>query len=311
MSKNHLSNIKISSINSQFKVDAKKIEILEESTIGIGINRIRFKAILQERDVVNNNKRTYSENILKMIVAQLGPKATERKLVAELDHPISDSNDKMTQLKRTATISLKEACIVFTKLEYDGKFIVATCETLTTPAGMIIYSLIKDKVQFGFSLRALGSVNQNPNGTISVLEDGFKAITFDAVSNPSHGNAIITEILQENETMENVIKTLKVIRHSSNEVVLNESTFKLFSSNPNPEILTESYFIGNSVKQIDKDIVNDTIDIIMESEGILVSDNEPKKDYSINNTVIHGTIEEAIMYLTAASNSNKLVGFKF
>jgi len=249
MSKNHLK-----SVNTPFRLDSKNITVLEESTIGIGINRIKFKAILQERDVVNNNKRTYSENILKMIVMQLGPKATQRQLVAELDHPISDSADKMTQLKRTATISLKEACIVFTKLEYDGKYIVATCETLTTPAGMTVYALLKDKVQFGFSLRALGSVTQNPNGTITVMEDGFKAITFDVVSNPSHSNAVITEILTESEDYQSVIKSLKSIRNSSNEVILTESNLKVLTANATPEILEETYFIGNDVKRIEKDL---------------------------------------------------------
>lgn len=300
MSKNPLK-----SVNTPFRLDSKNITILEESTIGIGINRIKFKAILQERDVINNNKRTYSENILKMIVLQLGPKATQRQLVAELDHPISDSTDKMTQLKRTATISLKEACIVFTKLEYDGKYIVATCETLTTPAGMTVYALLKDKVQFGFSLRALGSVAQNPNGTITVLEDGFKAITFDVVSNPSHSNAVITEILTEGYDYNSVIKSLKSIRNTSNEVILTESNMKLLTNNATPEILTETYFIGNDVKRIEKDLDAGALEVIMESEGLDL------KDYSFNNTVVAGTIEETISYITNMSNSNKIIGFKF
>ena len=305
MSRNEKSRT-LSHLVTPFQMDPKSVKILEESTIGIGVNRIKFKAILQERDVINNNRRTYSENILKMIVQQLGPKATERKLLAELDHPISDSTDKMTQLKRTATISLKEACIVITKLEYDGRYIVAECETLTTPAGMIIYSLLKDKVVFGFSLRALGSTQQNPNGTITVMEDGFKAITFDAVSNPSHSNAIITEILSESEDYTSVIKSLKAIRGMVNEVNLTESTFGLLSNNPTPEILEEAYFIGGVAKHIDKNISEGAMQVIMESEG-LISD----KDYSLNNTVINGTIEEAISYFTDMSTSNKIVGFKW
>ena len=289
-----------------FQIDSKKVQILEESSIGIGVNRIKFKAILQERDVVNNNKRTYSENILKMIVAQLGPKATERKLLAELDHPISDSSDKFTQLKRTATISLKEACVVITKLEYDGRYIVAECETLTTPAGLIVYSLLKDKAIFGFSLRALGSVQNNPNGTISVMEDGFKAITFDVVSNPSHSNAVITEILSESEDLASVIKSLKSLRDSVNEISLTESTFKLLANNPTPQILEEAYFIGGVAKHIDKNISEGALQVIMESEGLTDS-----KDYSLNNTVINGTIEEAISYFTDMSTSNKIIGFKW
>ena len=295
-------NIKF--LDTLFQVDSKNISVLEESTIGIGVSRIKFKAILQERDVINNNKRSYSEQILKLIVAQLGPKATERKLLAELDHPISESTDKFTQLKRTATISLKEACIAITKLEYDGRYIVAICETLTTPAGMIVYSLLKDKIVFGFSLRALGSVQNNPNGTITVMEDGFKAITFDVVSNPSHSNAVITEIINESEDYSQVIKSLKGMRDSMNEVTLNESTFRLLSSNPTPEILTEAYFVGNVAKMIDKNVTAGALEVIMESEGLTGG-----KDYSLDNSIVSGSIEEAIDYFMNKSTSNKIIGF--
>ena len=293
-------------IIAPFKIDSKNVQILEESTIGIGVNRIKFKAILQERDVVNNNKRKYNENILKLIALQLGPKATERKLLAELDHPISHSSDKMTQLKRTATISLKQACVVITKIEYDGRYIVAICETLTTPAGMIVYSLLKDKVVFGFSLRALGSTMNNPDGTITVLEDGFKAITFDVVSNPSHSNAVITEIINESEDLSSIIKTLKGLKNEVNEVNITESTFNLLTKNSNPEILEEAYFIGNVAKVIDKNITAGALEVIMESEGMEIT-----KDYSLNNSVISGQIEEAISYLTNISTSNKIIGFKW
>lgn len=289
-----------------FQINSKDIKILEESTIGIGVNRIKFKAILQERDVINNNKRTYSEIILKMIVSQLGPKATERKLLAELDHPISDSSDKMTQLKRTATISLKEACVLITKLEYDGRYIVAECETLTTQSGLIVYSLLKDKVVFGFSLRALGATQTLPNGTITVLEDGFKAITFDVVSNPSHSNAVITEIISESQDYNGVISSLKSLRNSVNEFTLNESSMGLISSNSTPELLEEAYFVGNTAKIIDKNVSAGALDVIMESEGLVGT-----KDYSYNNTVVSGTLEEAISYFTNMSESNKIIGFKW
>ena len=79
---------KVKYVSPQFIVDPSKTQILEESSIGFGISKIKMKVTLQEKDVVNNNRRSYDEEILKLIVAQLGPKATERKLLAELDHPI-------------------------------------------------------------------------------------------------------------------------------------------------------------------------------------------------------------------------------
>lgn len=310
MSKNpYTSGINL--LGSNFLIEPSKVSILEETSIGFGVNRVKFRAILQERDVVNNNRRKYDEKILLEIVRQLGPKATERKLIAEIDHPFATSDDQYEKLKRTSTISLDRACLLFTKLEYDGKYIIAECETLTTPKGMIIYSLIKDKVVFGFSLRALGKTKQNPDGTIEVLIDGFKAVTFDVVSNPSHSNALITEFITESD-IGNAIKTLRTIKNEVNEITLEESYIHALTNNNTPELLMESYFIGDAPKYIDKGLGKEALDVIMESTemGIGGSGGSPEK-YCIGNTCVIGTIEESISYFLSMKDNNKIVGFKF
>jgi hypothetical protein len=64
-----------------------KVELLEEGTTYLGeLPRIRFKAKLQEANVVNNNGRSYTPEVLSIIVQQLASKANERKLVGELDN---------------------------------------------------------------------------------------------------------------------------------------------------------------------------------------------------------------------------------
>lgn len=303
-------NPNIALIGGDFLVKPSHTTILEDTSYGLGSKKLKFKVILQEKDVINSNRRSYSEEVLREIVRQLSPKATERKLVAELDHPVHQTPELEEKLKRTATVSLKEACILFTKIEFDGKFIIAECETLTTPNGLLIYSLIKDKVIFGFSLRALGSSRKRPDGTIEVLVQDLKAITFDAVSNPSHTNALITEFLNESE-IGNAVEALKRIREDKNEINLNSNYIQALTSKY-PNVLQESYFLQDGPKYIEQGISDTARQIILESEefsgpGV----NKEIEKYGIGNTIVSGTIDESISYFLNMKDNNKIIGFRF
>jgi hypothetical protein len=189
------------------------ITLLEESSFA-GTYKIKFRAKLQERDVINNNGRSYTDLALRTIVEQLASKATERKLLGELDHP-TPQGDLEARMKRSSTIRLKDSCVVFTRLEYDGRFIVADCETLTNDPGMNLYRLLKDKIGIGFSLRAFGSAKPGPNGTALIDGTDLKALTFDVVSNPSHSNAVITEFFNESS---NVLENIQMLNKLKNEI---------------------------------------------------------------------------------------------
>jgi len=204
---------------------AKPVELLEESTFE-GEQRIKFKARLQERDVTNNNGRAYSDEVLRIIVSQLAPKATERKLIGELDHP-TPQGDVSAKMKRSSTISLQNACVLFTEITYDGKFIIATCETLTNDSGRNLYRLLKDKVTIGFSLRAFGSSTKSPTGVTLVSPVGLKALTFDVVSNPSHASAVIYEMLNESTEAFDLINSLTGYKSEVTEIIT-ESTDDYF-----------------------------------------------------------------------------------
>jgi hypothetical protein len=213
------------------------IELLEESQIGNAF-KLRFKAKLQERDVVNNNGRTYTDGALRTIVDQLASKATERKLLGEMDHP-TPQGDLESRMKRSSTIRLKDSCVLYTRLEYDGRFIVADCETLTNEPGMNLYRLLKDKVGIGFSLRAFGSSRQQPNGTVVIDGQNLKALTFDVVSNPSHSNAVITEFFDESTSLISQLSTLQKIKkdviQSNTELLLESDATGYFPINNNGE----------------------------------------------------------------------------
>ena len=262
-----LHTVKSLSIINESAFVGNSIELLEEGTTYLGeLPRIRFKAKLQECNVVNNNGRSYSPEVLSVIVAQLAPKANERKLVGELDHPCPEG-DANSNMKRSSTISLKESCVLFTKLEFDGKFIVAECETLTNEAGMNLYRLLKDKVSIGFSLRAFGSSVKSPTGVTQISPVGLKALTFDVVSNPSHSSAVIYEFIEESTSFSQIVQLAKSLKEFN-------------SSESVHEVILESSFFGDEVKPYDTDH-NPYVGCVC----------------SLDGTCIQGTLEESANFL--------------
>jgi len=83
------------------------------------------------------------------------------------------------------------------EIGFKNRQISCVFETLSGFKGPDLYNLItKDKVDIGFSLRALGAVETLQDGTIMV-KDPIRPITYDIVSNPSHTTAKVLEFLPE------------------------------------------------------------------------------------------------------------------
>lgn len=294
MSKNEALNL--SSISANY--DCVDCQIIEENTL-LALDspkaneRLKLRVVLQERDVINNNKRIYSDVVLRAVVNQLSPKALARKLVGELDHPLLMGATDAEKLNRTVTVLLDKACVLFTKIEYDGRFIVAECETLTTEAGLKLYRLIKDGVQIGFSLRALGGVQKQQDGTLIVSEQ-IKAVTFDVVTNPSHANAGIQQIV---ETLnENSITTLiKQYDKQKENQILSESSLcadifkKLETNDINQLVIHENtlYDMENAPMILTESSGNNEMNTVSSKGIILESTEEILLEMSlVNRTII-------------------------
>ncbi len=245
---------------------AKDIELLEESTFG-GEQKIRFKAKLQERDIVNNNGRSYTDEVLNTIVSQLAPKASERKLIGELDHP-TPQGDTAAKMKRSSTISLQNACVLYSKIEYDGQFITAECETLTNDIGINLYRLLKDKVTIGFSLRAFGSSAKSPTGVTMVSAVGLKALTFDVVSNPSHSTAVIYEFINESTDPLALAKELRNHKQDITEIILEESDNGFVQFNLDGEQVRACTLDGSCIQGTIEESIDYLIDISMTKNAI-------------------------------------------
>jgi len=104
------------------------------------------------------------------------------------------------QLKKRATVvEIKNCGAVCRKIGIHNGQIIGEMETLSGFKGPDLANLItKDKVNIGFSLRALGGVEPLQDGTLQV-KTPIMPITYDVVSNPSHTNARIMEFLPESD----------------------------------------------------------------------------------------------------------------
>jgi len=150
-------------------VSSNNINILNESVVN-GKPKISFRTVLQEADTKNQNKRVYSQSICEGIVSKLMPKVENRSLLMEIDHPLFVSDNKDVLQRRATIVEIKNCAAAIKNLKFTKNQILGEITTLSSFKGPDLAALINDGVNFGFSLRALGSVEQLSDGTINVVE---------------------------------------------------------------------------------------------------------------------------------------------
>lgn len=179
-----------------------KLKVVNEGTGSD--RRVKLLGKFQKCDEQNNNGRIYPRQILENQVTAIQEKIKDRSLVGALDHPPNDA------------IHLSQASHVITKLwvEPNGD-VMGECEILSTPNGQIVKALLNDGVKIGISSRGLGSVSESKMGKI--VNEDFKLITFDLVSDPSTKGAYpsLTESIRENSE-----RAKKIVSKMKNERIL-------------------------------------------------------------------------------------------
>jgi|SaaInlV_100m_DNA_2_1039680.scaffolds.fasta_scaffold01591_4 hypothetical protein len=181
----------------------EKVKIINEGTKGR--TKVRLQGKFQKCDEQNNNGRIYPKSILESQVKAIQEKIGDRSLVGALDHPTNDA------------IHLSQASHLITKLwvEKNGD-VMGECEILSTPNGKIVEALLNDGVKLGISSRGIGSVTEGIKGKL--VNEDFKLITFDLVSDPSTRGAFpqISESMRENSK-----RAQKIIsKHKKDRVLL-------------------------------------------------------------------------------------------
>lgn len=157
-----------------------------------GRDKIRCEVCLQTANDVNRNKRRYRKELIEGALAKLQERIGEGSLLGELDHPI-DRNPV-----RQVTVLYKEASHRFMETGWDGNKLISVIETLRTPNGTILKNLAEDGIPVGYSFRGMGDLRQvNEGGQIFFeVQDPLHAITWDAVSYPSHLQAKTIKITE-------------------------------------------------------------------------------------------------------------------
>ena len=152
--------------------------------------KFRLKGRFQHADLPNGNGRVYPRPVLESSIQKTSQAVTDRRMLGELDHP----ND--------AKIHLEKVSHVITKLQLteDGQM-YGEAEVLPTASGKILESLLRSGVKLGISSRGFGSTKKNGKGLDEVQND-FKLVTFDIVSDPSTPNAFPQAVYENNENID-------------------------------------------------------------------------------------------------------------
>jgi hypothetical protein len=129
----------------------------------------------------------------------------DKRALGECDHPDGE------------VISLKNASHMVNRIWWDGNDVLGTIQVLNTPAGDVLRGLYESGVMFGFSSRALGSLQEGKGGAQVVQED-LQLICFDAVSEPSAPGAYLMRENTEKNLDKHFTKGDKINR-ALNEVL--------------------------------------------------------------------------------------------
>tara|TARA_R100000152_G_C6739465_1_gene163340 strand:+ start:236 stop:859 length:624 start_codon:yes stop_codon:yes gene_type:complete len=168
-------------------------------------NCLIFPAKLQEAEVQNGNGRVYPKQVLLREIENYQKLVNDRRALGECDHP-DDS-----------VINLKNASHMVNRIWWDGNDVIGTIKVLNTPSGNILRGLYESGVKFGFSSRALGSLQEGKGGAQVVQED-LQLICFDAVSEPSAPGAFIMEGKQHQ--LQEIFTKGDRINRALNEILL-------------------------------------------------------------------------------------------
>jgi len=167
------------------------LQIINESTEGG--KRMKVRGVFQRADEANNNNRIYPKKVLESAINNLVEAVQERRCVGELDHPTYDM------------VKLSNASHIITNLRFEGNDVIGEAEILSTPAGKVVESLIRDGIKIGISSRGMGTLSEGKGHKI--VNEDFKLLTFDIVADPSTRGAYpsLTESTQS-KAVESTIK---------------------------------------------------------------------------------------------------------
>jgi hypothetical protein len=177
---------------------------------------------------LNRNNRVYPVEEMKREVDRYVTDCVKKKRsFGELNHPTS------------ADVSLDKACHLVTDLYFEGNVVMGRSKVLSTPAGLIVQSLINDGCSLGVSSRSLGQLVESEDGSNTVKD--MRLIAVDCVADPSYPKAFVNGILESKqyvcnadgtfcELYDSFEKNISALPKNDVEVYLKEQVLKFLSS---------------------------------------------------------------------------------
>ena len=204
--------------------------------------KIKGSSILQTLDEINGNRRLYTRAIGEIYVNSGSEKIARGRLLGEMDHPYIKNPKDPNEVKRQMMVLWEKVSHKFDKMWIEGNNICCVLETLSNRNGMDLARIASiDQVPIGFSCRAVGKVKPRTVNGQSVMEvvQPTMFVTYDAVTDPSHKTAEMTDI-SEVITNANQMQKMRSVVENSESVALDESDTlfafsKLFTMNNNTE----------------------------------------------------------------------------
>lgn len=166
---------------------------------------IEFIAVLQEADAPNRNGRIYPKAVLEQ--ALQSPYVQERidtkTFYGEAGHPMDEN------VKRQMGYDHHNFACIVTEYWWEGNLLKGRVETAKTEVGRDMKGLIEQGSKVGFSLRAQGTVHNDPSTGKVIVDPGLSIFCYDWVVTPSHNKAFMEQICEDTAmSMFNTSKTM-------------------------------------------------------------------------------------------------------
>lgn len=198
-----------------------------------------FKAIIQEAELPNRNKRIYSKRALEEALARpmVQEKLKNKMFVGEAGHPMEES------LQRQTYIDQRNISHIITDISWEGNLLVATVETANTSAGKDFQGLIRQGARISFSMRGVGGQVKKKD-SYDFIDGGLHILAYDWVIFPSHEKAYMTDIIKENVEFF-VEDNANEISFTNSEKVLTEGHMIPFGTKELNSVLEEGFTLRN------------------------------------------------------------------
>jgi hypothetical protein len=180
-------------------------EIIEETNVpsasGGLVNKAICRVKLQTAKEDNQNGRYYEVPECKEIVKILKPKAKDRSLYMEVDHPFVASDTQSSAAKlRAVRVHLNNSGALLRDIFYKDPDIIGEIETLSGFKGPDLYNImVNDRAKIGFSIRLFARIVKDDISGRMYVRKPLRPITYDIVTNPSHKTASVLEFLPETD----------------------------------------------------------------------------------------------------------------